>query len=142
MSEHNVSFELDVKDLVSFLYFLEEIGFQIEEKEFRRLADGTVDGILELHTEEGEVGFLVVKFIDNFSPDSEKLFKLKEETISMDHEKWYRDGYWAVPVEPVKLFLDPSYAELGLIISLYEDDYPTESALEAYKYYLAKNSAN
>ncbi|MCD6369006.1 MAG: hypothetical protein J7L38_04325 [Thermoproteales archaeon] len=134
MSLEELEFEMEVKDLAFFLYFITEIGFKLAKSSVSHLPDGSIEIIYDLYFMDIKAGKIKTRFVDTFYPESRRLYNLRKEFPKADFKEvnltWVKEGYWAIPLKPIYVTLYGDFVELIKIFEEYEDEYPTNMADE------------
>ena len=132
-----VEISIEVKDLLRFFRHLNKAGINFILVEEKQLFSGAKEENYGLFMNKDiNIGLMKVRYIDSMYFSFNKLANLLSNINIGENFKDSR--YWAVPIEPLKLFLYEIPENLVKSLSNYIDSYPNNDAIKALKYYFKR----
>jgi len=134
-----------VRDLIKFIEYVRSLGVDVVEGPHIVLTDSSEVSSWYLRLGTSNIGYIVAHYVDNHYLALHKLGddatdrEILEALIKADSEP-----KWAIPVEPVIVFLTNVSDKIRAFIKMlkeYKDEYPKANGDEILKEYLSnKNS--
>ncbi len=129
--------KVNVRNLYGFIRYVEDLGVSVVPGPHVVLTDSSEVGSWYLKIRDADIGYMIAHYVDNHylalrrlgSDASDR--EVLEALIRADLEP-----RWAVPVEPIIIYVSDKENKVIEGVLRYKDEYPSDEGKKAYEEYM------